>query len=136
MGKGKNPTRISADFQELWSVKNARERIREFADAGRFHVCMPQPYSHHGTITYVPADGLRRLTKGPQERLPQTTAISKTRFLRHLIQRVLGLFHHHPRGFNPEIFNRLGGRLPGLGAKGAAELPGTQISRLGQLFHG
>jgi isoquinoline 1-oxidoreductase beta subunit len=41
--------------------------------------------------------------------------------------------HHQPGGLDPQVLDRLGRRLPGLGAEGATELARTQARRPGKL---
>ncbi|MNY30558.1 hypothetical protein D3C86_1646710 [compost metagenome] len=62
-------------------------------------------------------------------------AVPEAGFARHHVQRVAALFDHQPRRLQPQAFNRLGRRLPGLRRKDPAELARAQVHRLREFLH-
>src|SRR5580700_8234873 len=84
----------------------------------------------------VAPDRLRRLTEGAQEGAAHALAVGETRLGGDDVDRVPALLHHQPRGFDAKMLDRLGGRLAGLGAEGAAELPRAEMSGIRELLDG
>jgi hypothetical protein len=66
-------------------------------------------------LVAVAPDRLRRLAEGAQERAAHALAVGEAGLAGHDVDRVAALLHHQPRGLDPQILDRLGRRLAGLG---------------------
>jgi hypothetical protein len=62
----------------------------------------PKSGSRHRLPSSIPPQHLRGHTEGPEERPSHAFAVSKTRFLRHDINRVPPFLHHEPGRFQPK----------------------------------
>jgi hypothetical protein len=76
---------------------------------------------------------LRRLPEGAQEGAPHAITIGKARLPSYDVDRMAALLRHQPGGLESQVLDRLGRRLPGLGAKRAAELAWTEMRHFGDL---
>ncbi len=65
--------------------------------------------------------------------MPHALAIGKAGLGGDDLDRVTGLLDHDAGRLDAQIFHRLGRRLAGLGAKGAAELARTEVRGLRQV---
>src|SRR5712675_3698341 len=83
--------------------------------------------------TRVSSDHLWRLSKGAQEGAAHAVAIGETRLPGDDVDRMAALLHHQSSGLDAQILDRLGRRLAGLSAKGAAELTRAEVRDFGEL---
>src|ERR1700682_1114030 len=81
----------------------------------------------------VSPDDLWRLSEGAQEGAAHAVAIGKTGLPGDDVDRMTAPLHDQPGGLDAQVLDRLGRRLAGLGAEGAAELARTEMRRGGEL---
>src|ERR1700751_3844130 len=79
------------------------------------------------------ADGLRRKPEIAQERSTHPLAVAEAALVGDGLHRVAPLLQHQTGGLDPQALHRLGRRLAGLLAEGAAELARAEPGRLGEL---
>ena len=81
------------------------------------------------SVAYV----LRCLSEGAQEATAHPLAVAESGCTGDLFGRQTALLEHQSGGFEPEIFDRLGGRLSGLRSEHAGELAWTETRSLSKL---
>ena len=81
--------------------------------------------SRRQLCTRVSSDHLWWLSEGAQEGAAHAVAIGETRLAGDDVDRMAALLHHQAGGLDVQVLDRLGRRLPGLGAERTAELTRT-----------
>src|SRR6201993_122215 len=79
------------------------------------------------------ADGLRRKPEIAQERSTHPLAVAEADLVGDGLHRVAPLLQHQAGGLDPQALHRLGRRLAGLLAEGAAELARAEPGRGGEV---
>jgi hypothetical protein len=122
-------------------VRNVKAGLESMA---RFHVQGKGTESQvrrihgpkHRLGAEVAAHGKRRLTKRPPESPPHALAVRKTRLPRDNFDRMSPLLHQKPCSFDPELLDRLCGRLPGFGREGSRELTRAEVRGFRKVLDG